>query len=390
MVISYCGACHAAAKVSPAIPETAEAGRRRPARRPHAGTPVGDRPALPGPRDAVRGAVAEGPCRHGGHAARREGPAEGREADEGEWSRSRRRSTRWPTKAKTATDIGTKVAFYGEYIGGVRGLPRAPRQGVGAGAAEDAVKIATWNVNGVRAREAQVVEWIGREQPDVLCLQELKATREQIPASLAGLVGLLVLLARGARLLGRRAPRAEVLQPVRAGVHAPRVRPRDAHRVGRGRRRERVVDLRAERRQGLQREDPVSRGAHRARAPDGGRGSAGRVLRRPERRTPRDRRAPEGAQGHGRSASCPRNGRSSTACWREGLVDIGRTLDPENDQLFTWWPPWRAMRQRNIGWRIDYVLASAAVAAEGRVVRGLPGGRHERPRPRRRCDGRDQ
>ena len=49
------------------------------------------------------------------------------------------------------------------------------------------MKIATWNVNGVRAREAQLVEWIGREQPDVVCLQELKATREQIPASLGGL-----------------------------------------------------------------------------------------------------------------------------------------------------------------------------------------------------------
>jgi len=48
----------------------------------------------------------------------------------------------------------------------------------------------------------------------------------------------------------------------------------------------------------------------------------------------------------------------------EGLVDIGRALDPSNDQLFTWWPPWRAMRQRNIGWRIDYILASAPLAAK--------------------------
>ncbi len=45
-----------------------------------------------------------------------------------------------------------------------------------------------------------------------------------------------------------------------------------------------------------------------------------------------------------------------------GLVDVGRTLAPEDDQLFTWWPPWRNMRARNIGWRIDYVLASAALA----------------------------
>jgi exodeoxyribonuclease-3 len=46
-----------------------------------------------------------------------------------------------------------------------------------------------------------------------------------------------------------------------------------------------------------------------------------------------------------------------------GLVDVGRTLDPDNDNLFTWWPPWRSMRERNIGWRLDYVFASEALAA---------------------------
>jgi exodeoxyribonuclease III len=46
----------------------------------------------------------------------------------------------------------------------------------------------------------------------------------------------------------------------------------------------------------------------------------------------------------------------------QGLVDLGRTLDPANDAMYTWWPPWRHMRQRNIGWRLDYVLASAGLA----------------------------
>jgi exodeoxyribonuclease-3 len=46
----------------------------------------------------------------------------------------------------------------------------------------------------------------------------------------------------------------------------------------------------------------------------------------------------------------------------KGLVDVGRALDPENDQLFTWWPPWRNMRQRNIGWRLDYLFASESLA----------------------------
>jgi exodeoxyribonuclease-3 len=46
-----------------------------------------------------------------------------------------------------------------------------------------------------------------------------------------------------------------------------------------------------------------------------------------------------------------------------GLVDLGRTLDPGNDRLFTWWAPWRSLRERNIGWRLDYVLASSPLAA---------------------------
>src|SRR4029453_12117003 len=46
-----------------------------------------------------------------------------------------------------------------------------------------------------------------------------------------------------------------------------------------------------------------------------------------------------------------------------GLVDVGRALHPDNEQMFTWWAPWRNMRQRNIGWRLDYVLASQALYA---------------------------
>ena len=51
------------------------------------------------------------------------------------------------------------------------------------------MKIITWNVNGIRAREAQVLELLEREQPDILCLQELKAKRDQIPETLCDLGG---------------------------------------------------------------------------------------------------------------------------------------------------------------------------------------------------------
>ena len=44
------------------------------------------------------------------------------------------------------------------------------------------MKIATWNVNGIRARQTQFCDWLARDdRPDVVCLQELKAELGQIP-----------------------------------------------------------------------------------------------------------------------------------------------------------------------------------------------------------------
>jgi exodeoxyribonuclease III len=45
------------------------------------------------------------------------------------------------------------------------------------------------------------------------------------------------------------------------------------------------------------------------------------------------------------------------------LVDVMRKLNPDRNDLFSWWAPWRNLRQRNIGWRIDYILASKSIAA---------------------------
>jgi exodeoxyribonuclease-3 len=56
----------------------------------------------------------------------------------------------------------------------------------------------------------------------------------------------------------------------------------------------------------------------------------------------------------------------------EQLVDLSRRFEPGNDQLFTWWAPWRQHRQRNIGWRLDFVLASAPLAEAARSCRVSP------------------
>jgi len=44
------------------------------------------------------------------------------------------------------------------------------------------MKLATWNVNSLKVRLTQVLEWAGRHRPDVLCLQETKLQNEQFPA----------------------------------------------------------------------------------------------------------------------------------------------------------------------------------------------------------------
>jgi exodeoxyribonuclease-3 len=44
------------------------------------------------------------------------------------------------------------------------------------------MKIATWNVNSIRARLEAAVAWLKEAQPDVLCMQEIKTTDETFPA----------------------------------------------------------------------------------------------------------------------------------------------------------------------------------------------------------------
>jgi exodeoxyribonuclease-3 len=45
------------------------------------------------------------------------------------------------------------------------------------------MKIATWNINSVRRRLPLVVDWLGANKPDVLCLQETKVPDGEFPAA---------------------------------------------------------------------------------------------------------------------------------------------------------------------------------------------------------------
>jgi len=43
------------------------------------------------------------------------------------------------------------------------------------------------------------------------------------------------------------------------------------------------------------------------------------------------------------------------------FVDTLRLMYPNKKALYTWWSPWAQARERNVGWRIDYVIVSASL-----------------------------
>ena len=130
----------------------------------------------------------------------------------------------------------------------------------------------------------------------------------------------------------------------------------------------RRLHLRAQRRQGFRRQGALPGGAGPRSPREQRAGHAAGPLRRPQRGARGHRRAPEGAQAAARSGRRRRSARCSSGSSADGLVDLRRALDPDNEGLFTWWAPWRNMRERNIGWRLDYVLASAGSPQPSRPV----------------------
>ena len=224
------------------------------------------------------------------------------------------------------------------------------------------MKIATWNVNGIRARQAQVQEWVERDQPDVLCLQEIKATPDQIPAMLFDLEQYWCYWHGGKGYSGVALHVSKRIAPERpvfshpafdfenriVEVTLPDVTVASIYVPNGGK------DFPAKMR------FLESMDAYAAALQSSGRPivlCGDLNIARTERDVhPKERKLRAIGQ-------LPEERALLETIIGRGLMDVGRSLDPDNDELFTWWPPWRSMRQRNIGWRLDYVLASASLAS---------------------------
>ncbi len=225
------------------------------------------------------------------------------------------------------------------------------------------LKIATWNVNGIRARAEQFLEWVERERPDVICLQELKSTVDKVPPALCELTGYCCYWH------GERAYSGVGLHIRRdAFAEEPRfVHPPFDYET-------RIVTA--------QMADLVIASVY---VPNGGKDFPAKMKFLAEMeayvrethaagtrlvicgdinitRTERDVHPKE--RNPALVGQRPEEREIFERILAQGLVDVGRALDPDNDNLFTWWAPWRRLRERNIGWRLDYVLASESLATK--------------------------
>jgi exodeoxyribonuclease-3 len=222
-------------------------------------------------------------------------------------------------------------------------------------------------VNGIRARAAQLCEWVAQEKPDVLCLQELKAEPTQIPEECK-------LADYHVFWHGLRAYSGVSLHIKKELVENPSFIHPDFDMESR------IVTAQVG--------NVVFASIY---VPNGGKDYAAKLkffealiawaqrltaegrelvlcgdynIARSEMDVhPRERKPVIGQR--------PEERELFEKLLGAGLVDVGRAKDPDNPGLFTWWAPWRNMRQRNIGWRLDYVLASPSIAERAEACKVL-------------------
>ena len=236
------------------------------------------------------------------------------------------------------------------------------------------MKLATYNVNGIRARLARLTEWLEREQPDIACLQELKCADESLPIADIEAAGYgavwhgqkgfngVAILARGDAPKLRRTGlpgdpddshsryiEAEVDGVVVASLYLPNGNPVGTEKFDyKLRWMERLGAHAAEL---LQDERPV-------------------VLAGDWNVVPEDRDVFSVRATQHDALLQP----ETRAAWRlilnQGWVDALRMLHPDEDKLYTVWDYTAGCWQRDAGFRIDHLMCSPE-AADRLVAAGV-------------------
>jgi exodeoxyribonuclease-3 len=230
------------------------------------------------------------------------------------------------------------------------------------------VKLVTWNVNGIRARDAEVVKLFDEEEPDVAMLQETKSTTEQLPPTVHGLMGLPAYHSiwhgsAGYSGVSLHLKKSRFARPALAHPEFDfETRVAEAHvedwvfvsmylpNGGKD------FEAKLEFMRSLAAYPATFAGKKLVVAGDLN------VARQPID-VHKTQRKP-GAIGQR-----PEERELFEKFLAAGLVDVVRNLAPKGEELYTWWPYWRGLREKNQGWRIDYVLTNETLAARAKDLR---------------------
>ena len=231
---------------------------------------------------------------------------------------------------------------------------------------EDMLKIFSWNVNGLRAvlRKGALQKFLEEYQPDVLCLQEIKAKPEQIdyefpgykvfwnPAERAGYSGTAMLFSehKDFRLVSKSSEEKSIasregrVQVADCGdfylvnVYTPNSKP-DLSRL---KLRETEWDPEfLQYLKELEKTKPV------VTCGDFNAAHEEIDIARPK-------------TNHHSAGFTDEERQGITNYIKAGLVDTFRTLHPE-EARYTWWSHWGNARANNVGWRIDYFFISKSL-----------------------------
>ena len=234
------------------------------------------------------------------------------------------------------------------------------------------MKIITWNVNGLRAvLNKGALNWVWKQQPDVVCLQEIKVRPEQLteaqgifpgyevvwnPAERAGYSGVATFL-RNPCLelrLGMDAPLFDIEGRLISTLH-PGFRLLNVYFPSGQRGRERV-------------EYKLQFYAHLLAVCDALHRNGQNLIITGDFNTahmPIDLR--NAKQNVRTSGFLPEERAWVQRFLDHGFVDIFRQLNPDRIQ-YTWWTYRLGARERRVGWRIDYFLVSEALVPRVRDV----------------------
>lgn len=233
------------------------------------------------------------------------------------------------------------------------------------------MKIVTWNVNSIRARQARLLRWLEREQPDIVCLQELRVAAEDFPYEAVEGAGYHAVVhgqkrLNGVAILSRAAPadvergmgpadrdpQARLVSATIAGVRvmsayfpAGRVVGSEdyAYKLNWMERLREHLDVAAS-----PRDDIVLAGDFNV-APDD-----------------RDVANPEWWGG---SVLCHPSAREALERLRDwGLVDVFRRVHPE-DRVYSWWDYKLRAFEKDDGLRIDHIFATDTTAERATAAR---------------------